>query len=107
MRRTLIKVDDTEAIGDPRRCRITKQDIDNVGYSDGCVGCNAMRAGKAAQRHSKYCRRRVQDELKGTEEGRQRLDKAEERFTEALVRAGERIESLGMRAAMHRDEARN
>ena len=39
--------------------------------------------------------------------GRQRLEKAEERFTEALVRAGERIGSLGMRAAMRRDEARN
>ena len=104
---TLVKVDDTEVVGDPRRFQITKHDIEKVGYSDGCMGCNAMRAGKPSQRHSEYCRRQVQDDLKGTEEGRQRLDKAEERFTEALVRAGERIESLGMRAAMHRDEARN
>ena len=35
------------------------------------------------------------------------MEKAEERFTEALVRAGERIESLGMRATMHRNEAKN
>ena len=76
----LTKVDDKEASADPRRFRILKQDIDRVGYSDGCVGCSALRAGKAAQRHSEYCRRRVQEELKGTEEGRQRLEKAEERF---------------------------
>ena len=31
-------------------------------------------------------------------------DKAEKRFTEALVRAGDRIENLGMRAAMRRDQ---
>ena len=93
----LVKVDDAEIVGDPRRFRITKGDIEQVGYSDGCMGCNAMRASKPAQRHSEYCRRRVQDDLKGTEEGRQRLEKAEERFTEALVRAGERIESPSRR----------
>ncbi len=59
-----------------------------------------MRAGKAAQRHSEYCRRRFQEELKGTDEGRQRLEKAEERFTEALVRAGERIMNFGYTATM-------
>ena len=102
----LIKVNDSEVVSDPRRFRITREDIEKVGYSDGCMGCNAMRASKPAQRHSEYCRRRVQEDLKGTEEGRQRLEKAEERFTEARVRSGERNESLGMRAAMHRDEAR-
>ena len=80
---TLIKVDETEATSEPRRFRITRQDIDKVGYSDGCIACNAMRAGKAAQRHSECCRRRAQEELKGTEEGRQRLEKPEGRFTEA------------------------
>ena len=103
----LIKVDDTEVAGNPRRFRITREDIEKVGFSDGCMGCNAMHASKPAQRHSEYCRRRVQENLKGTEEGRQRLEKAEERFTEALVQAGEIIETLGMRAAMHRDEATN
>ena len=53
---TLAMVDDTEVVGDPRRFRITKQDIEKVGYSDGCMGCNAMRAVKPAQRHSEYCR---------------------------------------------------
>ncbi len=96
----LTKINDAEEIREPHRFRILKQDIDRVGYSDGCVGCNAMRSGKAAQRHSEYCRRRVQEELKGTEEGRQRLEKAEERFTEALARACERIVNFGYTATM-------
>ena len=74
----IVKVDDSEMPGDPKRFLITKEDIEQVGFSDGCVGCNAMRQGKTAQRHSEYCRRRVQDDLRSTEEGRERLDKAEE-----------------------------
>ena len=92
--------------GDPRRLRITKEDIERVRYSDGGVGCSAIRAAKPAQRQSEYCRRRVEEDLKVSEEGRQRPEKAEERFTAALVRAGERIETLGTRASMHRDEDR-
>ena len=55
----VLQVDESEVPGDPRRFRITKEDIERVGYSDGCVGCNVMRASKPAQRHSGYCRRRV------------------------------------------------
>ena len=55
---------------------------------------------------STYCRRQKQEDLRSTEEGRERLDKAEERSTEALVWAGERMESIGMRAAMNLGENR-
>ena len=81
----VIKVDESEVPNDPSRFWIIKEDIERVGYSDGCMGCNAMHESRPTQRHSEYCRRRVQEDLKDTEEGRQRLDKAEERFTEALV----------------------
>ena len=103
----VIKVDESELPVDPKRFRITKDDIERIGYSEGCVGCNAIRQSKPTQRHSKYCRRRVQEDLKGSEEGRQRLEKAEERFSEALARAGERIENLGLRAMMSRDESKS
>ena len=39
----VIKVDESELPGDPRRFRTTKDDIERIGYSDGCVGCIAMR----------------------------------------------------------------
>ena len=102
----VIKVDESELPGYPRRFRMSKDDIERIGYSDGCVGCNAMHQGKPTQRHSEYWRLRVPEDPKGSENGRQRLEKAEERFTEALVRAGERSENLGPRAMMSSDENR-
>ena len=72
------EVDEFEISGDLRRFRITKEDIERVGYSDGCVGYNAARQGTPTQRHSEYCRRPIQEDLRGSEEGRWRLDKAEE-----------------------------
>ena len=39
----VINVDESELPGDPRRFRITKEDLERIGFSDGCVGCNAMR----------------------------------------------------------------
>ena len=35
----------------PRSFRITREDIERVAYSDGSMGCNAMRASKPAQTH--------------------------------------------------------
>ena len=40
----IVKDDESEMPGDPRRLRITKEDIEQVDLSDGCVGCNAIRA---------------------------------------------------------------
>ena len=68
-----VKVDESELQGYTRRLRSTKEDI-----ADGCVCCNAMRQAKRAQRHSEYCRRPVQEDLRSTEEGRERVNKAEE-----------------------------
>ena len=64
----IVKVDESELPGDPRGLRITKEDIERLGFSDGCVGCNAMRQGNIAQRHSEYCSRRVQGDTRNTEE---------------------------------------
>ena len=63
----VVKQDDADAPAVPRRLRIAKEDIEVVGYSDGCVGCSAMRAGKAAQMHSEYCQRSVEEHLLGTD----------------------------------------
>ena len=97
----IVKVDASELLGDPKMFRIAKEDIERIRFSDGCVGCKAMRQGKTAQRRSDHCRRRVQEDLRSNEECRDRLDKAEERFTEAFVRAGERMECMGMKVGMN------
>ena len=47
---TLVKVDDAEVVGDPRRFLVTKQDIEKVGYSDGCRV--AMLCARASRRRA-------------------------------------------------------
>ena len=95
----VVKEDRAEGGREMRRMRITRQDIEDIGYSDGCVGCSALRSGTGAQRHSEYRRRRGKEHLRGTQDGTERIEKAENKITEALVRAGKRIEAMGRMAA--------
>ena len=70
------------------------------GRRDGYVGCGAMRAGKAVQWQGDACRRRVEEHPRGSVKLWRLLDKAEEQITDARVRAGERIESMGLRVGI-------
>ena len=75
-----------------QRERITKQDIDEFGATVGCPGCNAIKDNKRRQAHSDRCRRRIEESLRKTPHGAERLDRREEVINEALaeeVRRGE------------------
>ena len=75
-----------------QRERITKQDIDEFGATIGCPGCNAIRDNKRRQAHSDRCRRRIEENLRKTPHGAERLNRREEVINEALaeeVRRGE------------------
>ena len=72
-----MKEDKKEGDKDVKRMKITRGDIEEIGFSDGCQGCNAMRRGVSAQNHSEYCRRRVEEHLRGSKSGVERLEKAE------------------------------
>ena len=75
-----------------QRERITKQDIDQFGATIGCPGCNAIRDKKRRQAHSDRCRRRIEENLRKTPHGAERLNRREEVINEALaeeVRKGE------------------
>ena len=88
----MVKPDVTETTPEARRFKIFRSDIegtDGIGYTPGCVGCNAMKAGRPAQHHSEHCRRLVEEHLRQTPVGRRRLDMADVCITEATVRAGE------------------
>ena len=50
----VVRPDQSEMPTGARRFRITKHDIEKIGYPDGCVGCSGMRADKADQRHSEH-----------------------------------------------------
>ena len=90
----VVKLDRTEEAPGVKRMKIMKGDFDEIGFTDGCPGCNAVRTGKPSQNHTEACRRRVEGYLKESKQGQQRLDKAEARITEAFVRAGERIQAM-------------
>ena len=75
-----------------QRERITKQDIDEFGATIGCQGCNAIKNNKRAQAHSDRCRKRIEECLRNTPHGTERLDRRDEVINEALaeeVRRGE------------------
>ena len=57
-----------------QRERITRTDTETFGTTAGCLGCNAIRSGKRAQVHSAPCRARIEERLKTTPEGAERLD---------------------------------
>ena len=88
-----------------QRERITKQDIDKFGATIGCPGSNAIKDNKRAQAHSDRCRKRIEECLRNTPHGAERLDRRDEVINEALaeeVRRGEqrRKRSDGTTAAV-------
>ena len=66
-----------------QRERIAKQDINEFGATIGCPGCNAIMDNKRAQAHSDRCRRRVEERLRITPHGAERLDRRNEVIGEA------------------------
>ena len=68
-----------------QRERITKQDINEFGATIGCPGCNAIRDNTMAQAHSDLCRRRIEECLRATPHGAERLDRRNEVVNEALA----------------------
>ena len=68
-----------------RRMMLMKKDFVKFGFTDRCAGCEAMRLNKGVQRqHSQQCRKRMQEEMLQTDEGRARLTKDDKRVMEAL-----------------------
>ncbi len=76
------------APANPRRFRINKKDLEEHGYTDGCVQCDhIMRYGlnKAGVNHSDRCRTRMITEIGRTELGQQRLSAWSDRVDRAIA----------------------
>ena len=92
-----------------QRERITKQDIDEFGATIGCQGCNAIKDNRRAQAHSDRCRKRIEESLRNTPHGADRLNRRDELINEALAEEGStapetngRIGSAGIERKSHR-----
>ena len=69
-----------------QRERITKQDINEFGATIGYPGCNAIRDNKRAQAHSDRCRMRIEERLRTTPHGAEKLDRRNEVINEEVRR---------------------
>ena len=68
-----------------QRERITMQDIDEFGATVDCPGCNAIKDCEPAQANSDRCRVRIEECLRITPQGAERLDRKSEVVHEALT----------------------
>ncbi len=70
-----------------RATYIFKSDIEKMGATAGCPGCRALMTpgSKFRAKHTMDCRKRVEEELNKTDEGKKRVKRANDRMTQAIV----------------------
>ena len=69
-----------------RRARLNKEDFHKFGFTDRCLGCQAIIQGeKKLAPHTEHCRARLENEMRNTVEGQVRLQKAKERLDTEMV----------------------
>ena len=74
----------------PRRLQITRKDIAEHGPTDDCRGCRAiMRDDGSHRAHSEECRQRIEEAVASSSGGKDRVDRAVERMTRAIVEHSE------------------
>ena len=79
----LEEFEDKESKG-PRRFKITKRDLEAVGFTKDCQQCEHIikeGAGRGGLQHGERCRKRVMEELSKTPAGKARVGRAEERIS--------------------------
>ena len=82
---------DPDVIPGVRDWKIYKKDIEMHGPPDGCAGCRAIVTGSLSkQPHTRNCRRRLQELIMETEEGRMRVQRAARRVEGAANHSDDR-----------------
>ena len=59
-----------------RRARLNKDDFYKFGFTDRCLGCQAIIQDGETRPHTEHCRARLENEIRNTTEGQVRLQKA-------------------------------
>ena len=60
------KLEAEEHVPVPKRVYTSRENLDEFGFTARCPGCMSLLRGTARQAHTKKCRRRLEEELKGT-----------------------------------------
>ena len=74
----------------PRAAKLTKDIMEQYGYTPQCAGCINLRLGKYHRAHTSSCRSRVEDQLKRDAQLRWRVEAASARQTAWREREQER-----------------
>ena len=75
-----------------RAAYIYKSDVEEHGPTPKCPGCRALIGGKYRAKHTDECRKRFQEILEQSEEGRRRFQSATERRLDAITREAQELE---------------
>ena len=63
-----------------------KEDFKDAGFTAGCSGCDALKLKKGYHtKHSRVCRDRMETVLSQSPEGRERLDRANQKVNEGIA----------------------
>ena len=60
------KLEAEEHVPVPKRVYISRENLEEFGFTARCPGCMLLLRGTARQAHTESCRRRIEEELKGT-----------------------------------------
>ena len=60
------KLEAEEHVPVPKRVYISRENLEEFGFTARCPGCMSLLRGIARQAHTENCRRRIEEELKGT-----------------------------------------
>ena len=75
-----------EEIHIPRRVRIGRTDLEQHGFTDSCPGCEASQKNGTPRGHTERCRNRLMEALRGTDDGRKRINEAVDRIVDHLTK---------------------
>ena len=78
------KLETEEHVPVPKRVYISREDLEEVGFTARCPGITSSLRGTAIQAHTENCRRRVEAELKGTAKADAAMRRLKEYKTELL-----------------------
>ena len=96
----------TIVIPEPRNVRITKSDVEEFGPTPGCAGCRAIAGGKSWRAaHSAECRVRMEEAMRNTEAGKQKLERVHEKMTHIVDNAVSAEEERGNTAMAQEEPA--
>ena len=60
------KLEAEEHVPLPKRVYMSRENVEEFGFTARCPGCVSLHQGTARQAHTENCRRRIEEELKST-----------------------------------------